>query len=173
MTQCFPSPPLFNRFGNKRNSDNAHYGEDLIDLSQSMNPFKRQRNQDFEQSHSGKEVNTFTHSGHIEQQPQQNRIGKRSRESSNEQNQNLQNNIGNAGVSLFPTFPSNQIDMRIELQKSIDKKDAEIISLCGTVQHMESQMVQHQTVRCACEEENKILKRAVTIQDHRQKELAG
>ena len=84
-------------------------------------------------------------------------------------------------VADFDQNPNNTIDenreeiyrcaLRAEFQTLNDRKDSEILSLRASVQHQEIILFQTQAAKVVCEEENRILKRAVAIQDGRQKEL--
>lgn len=179
MTDCFPSPPSFNRFGNKRLSSAVCYEEMSSDLSQSKNQFKRQRN---DSSMSYEEKNIPFGGAQIDQQP----FGKRARFPQNiEEEEPLNNGFSNG----FPSFQLNRdqgcsssgshltesyrAELRMEFQRSLDEKDANMLRMRSAAQSLEVALSQSQGARVVCEEENKLLKRAVAIQDSRQKELTG
>ena len=63
--------------------------------------------------------------------------------------------------------------VRAEFQLYADQKDEAIAALRSSAQSQEMALQQSQTARSVCEEENRILKRGVAIQDGRQKELQG
>ena len=157
MTDCFSSPRL-NRFGMKRLSSSDRFTDKIGDVLHSENPFKRARNSDF---------NSFTTSG----APFQSHV---------DQNGDPHNRpISN---TFFPTakctVENNLTEscrriLKAEFQHSSDQKDADILSLRSTLSHQDLLITQSQAAKAICEEENRILKRAVAIQDGRQKELTS
>lgn len=178
MTECFPSPPPFSRFSNKRLSAGTFYPENIVDIPHPKNPFKRQRNYDINQEaaiHDGC-ISTSTNDS---QQMKKNRTlsDVELHESSStimasrihiaEYDRNHSNNIDDSREEIYSSAS------RAQFQSSIESKDREIISLQSSVQHQELLLFQTQSAKIVCEEENRILKRAVAIQDGRQKDLQG
>jgi hypothetical protein len=178
MTAFIPTSPCFNQFGNKRRSSATSYSDDVANPSLSSNPFKRQRNYDVS-TVEGEET-LYQGGGQCQEQYQQ---GKRSRLSMNEDQTNCHSN----GLpNQFPTFHASQnfdssshtmnnynANLRAEFEASINQKDLAILSLHSSAQQMERALSETQRERSVVDGENKILKRAVAIQDSRQKELAG
>lgn len=178
MTSLFPTSPCFTQFGNKRRSSATSYSDDVTNPSLSSNPFKRQRNYDTSTVES--EETLYQGGGQVQEEFQ---LGKRSRLLTNEDQTNCHSN----GLpNQFQTFHNNQnfdssintmknydANLRAEFESSINQKDSEILSLHSAAQQMERAFSEIQKERSVVDAENKILKRAVAIQDTRQKELAG
>lgn len=61
--------------------------------------------------------------------------------------------------------------MQMAFQRTIVEKDAEMASLRSTNEQLQGTLSQMRSERCAMDEENKLLKRAVGIHDLRQKEM--
>lgn len=163
MTECFPSPPPFNCFGNKRLSSVSCYGENIGELSQSVHPFKRQRNSD-----------AVTMGEERVTPPRDAAVLKRGRMASHDEQQEMP---VRAMSHHFPSLES-QVEgiraaVRAEYQAQAEQGERDMQVLRASLQQHEVALSQSQTARATCEEENRILKRAVAIQDGRQKELAG
>ena len=181
MTDCFSSPHL-NRFGLKRLSSGDCYGDKIGDVIHSENPFKRTRNSDFNSFTSGADQN-----GDSQNRSASNHPFKRTRNSDfnsftsgTDQNGDSQNR--SASNPFFPTAKCSTENiltescrriLKAEFQHSSDQKDADILSLRSTLSHQDLIITQTQAAKAICEEENRILKRAVAIQDGRQKELTS
>lgn len=180
MTELFPISPCFNQFANKRRLSSTSYNDDVANPSSSVNPFKRQRNYDVSMA-EGEET---LHQGEVQDQ-QQYQFGKRTRLSANVDQTNCHSN---GLLNHFPTLNASQnhgfdstsnamnnhlANLRAEFQASISQKDSEILLIRSSAQQMELALSETQRERSVTDAENKILKRAVAIQDSRQKELAG
>ena len=160
MTDCFPSPRL-NRFGMKRLSSKDCFGDKIGDVLHSENPFKRARNSDF---------NSFTSGVDYISPPQCN---------AEQMGDSHSRNISNTLHSATKCSAENNLTescrriFKAEFQQLSDQKDADILSLRSTLSHQDLIITQTQAAKAICEEENRILKRAVAIQDGRQKELTN
>jgi hypothetical protein len=172
MTDCFSSPPL-NRFGVKRLSSGACFGENIGEFSQTRNPFKRSRNSD----HSSSVI----HGTELSPLPKNcdevtGAFCPTDREPDGIRHRPTFNGAQTLNVSHDNGLENSQIDgcrkiLRTEFSSSLDQKDAEIFSLRSSMSQQSVLLSQTQSGKTVCEEENRILKRAVTIQDGRQKEL--
>lgn len=172
MTDCFSSPPL-NRFGVKRLSSGACFGENIGDFSQSRNPFKRSRNSD--------QSSPVFHETEFNLPPKNsdNMVGAfypTDREPDNVHDRPIFSGLQIKNANRENDLDNSQIDgyrkkLRTEFMSSLDQKDAEIFSLRSSISQQSLVLSQTQSGKTVCEEENRILKRAVTIQDGRQKEL--
>jgi hypothetical protein len=172
MTDCFSSPPL-NRFGVKRLSSGACFGENIGEFSQTRNPFKRSRNSD--------QSSSVIHGTEFSPLPKNcdEVIGAfcpTDRESDGIRHRPNFNGAQTININHENGVENRQIDgcrkiLRTEFLSSLDQKDAEIFSLRSSMTQQSALLSQTQSGKTVCEEENRILKRAVTIQDGRQKEL--
>ena len=174
MTECFPSPPPFNRFGNKRLSSENFYSDDIVDLPHSKNPFKRQRNCDTDNATMSSEERRFTQT-HDTETPKSSRLESNvdvDESRTRSMPMKARTSIRNQGSDNNST-ESYRAALLAEFQISLVQRDDIIASLRSSVQYQETVLLQSQAARGVCEEENRILKRAVAIQDGRQKELQG
>jgi hypothetical protein len=172
MTDCFSSPPL-NRFGVKRLSSGACFGENIGEFSQIRNPFKRSRNSDHSSSVlHGTELSPLPKNCDevtgafcpTDREPDGNRH-RPTFSGAQTLNINHENGLDNSQIDGCRKI------LRTEFSSSLDQKDAEIFSLRSSMSQQSVLLSQTQSGKTVCEEENRILKRAVTIQDGRQKEL--
>lgn len=176
MTECFPSPPQFNRFGCKRLASGNFYEDSIVDLSHSRNPFKRQKNCEINHATMASEesrlasindVDCLSSSGVI-----LNRDGDEFHSRSPSSNLSTRNFSQNHGSDNNLTEVC-RAAVRAEFQLYMDQKDNAIAALTSSAQFHETALLESQTARGIYEEENRILKRGVAIQDGRQKELQG
>lgn len=164
MTDCFSSP-ISTRFGIKRLSSGNCYAETNEDLSQTRNPFKRSRNScsyfpsPHEADHTGSVVVTGIES-----------VG--SFATTRAGDQGAPSPAANHLFNDENHIESYRRSIRSEFQCLLNQKDADITVLSSRISLQDKLLAQSQAAKAVTEEENKILKRAVTIQDGRQKELS-
>ena len=162
MTDCFSSP-ISTRFGIKRLSSGNCYTETNEDLSQTRNPFKKSRNSCsyFPSTHEADHSSTVAVAG-IES------VGSLATTRAGDQR-----GPSPAANHLFNDenhMESYRRSIRSEFQCLLNQKDADIALLSSRISHQDILLAQSQAAKAVTEEENRILKRAVTIQDGRQKE---
>lgn len=172
MTDCFSSPPI-NRFGVKRLSSGACFVDNIGDFSQTRNPFKRSRNSDqsslvvqgTEFSPLPKNSDELAGIFRLTDREPDGICHRPTFSGAQTRNINHENGLENSQIDGCRKI------LRTEFSSSLDSKDAEIFSLRSSMSQQSALLSQTQSGKTVCEEENRILKRAVTIQDGRQKEL--
>lgn len=172
MTDCFSSPPI-NRFGVKRLSSGACFGENIGEFPQARNPFKRSRNSD--------QSSSVVHGAEFSPLPKNSdevtdAFCPTDRELDGIRHRPTYSSAQTRSINPENGLQNSHMDgcrktLRTEFSSSLDQKDAEIFSLRSSMSQQSVLLLQSQSGKSVCEEENRILKRAVTIQDGRQKEL--
>ena len=178
MTECFPSPPPFSRFSNKRLSSGVFYPENIADIPHQKNPFKRQRNYDINHDAAINDGCTSTSTNDPIQMKKNRSLSdvELHESSSIVMATRLHTAENDRGQSINIDVNREEVynrALRAQFQTSIESKDREVISLRSSLQHQEVALSRTQSAKIVCEEENRILKRAVAIQDGRQKDLQG